>query len=135
MIFYSIKNKVNCHWEEDLQAVRVEWFLSYYVYDEFREVLLKCLEFFKQKQAHKWIIDTSAAIGAVKPSDQEWLVTEFLQKSAQAGLKYAVTIVPKSIATAVSNQKWEQKLVTIAGVTMTEVQTLQEAKDWLKTKR
>ena len=97
---------------------------------EFRQVLEKGLEIFKQHGAQKWLSDDRNN-SALPKEDGEWGVNDWSPRVVAAGWKYWAIVMPDKIAGQMNMQRFIDTYAKL-GVTIQIFDDPDEALDWLK---
>jgi hypothetical protein len=101
-----------------------------YIYgEEFRNVLLKGLEIFKQNSAQKWLSDDRKN-SALPKEDGEWSVNEWAPKVIDAGWKYWAIVMPDKTVGQLNMQRFIDSYKE-QGVTIQIFDDPAEALKWL----
>lgn len=78
-----------------VSCIACQW-LGYSNFEQIKNGNEKALEFLKEKNLSKWLIDNRNA--ALLPKEaRDWLHQEFVHKAIQGGLKKMAVILPESI--------------------------------------
>lgn len=73
--------------------------------DELRNVLTKGLEIFEQHNACKWLSDDRHN-GPLKPSDEQWALTQWFPKVKAAGWRYWAVVMPEKVLGQMNMKRW-----------------------------
>lgn len=97
--------------------------------EEFREGCNELLEFIRERDESKLIIDTSG-IPAHDEADKQWLQEEWIPEEIEAGIEYSVSVTSDS---AISQMEMEQFVDQTADLPLTYVMAgdMAEAKEWI----
>jgi hypothetical protein len=98
--------------------------------EEFRQVLEKGLEVFKQRGACKWLSDDRGN-GALKPTDAEWALNDWAPRVMAAGWKFWAVVMPEKVIGQMNMKRW---IATYSeqGVTAMAFSDPVEAMTWLE---
>ncbi|NHN30152.1 hypothetical protein [Paenibacillus agricola] len=96
MVYYN-SDQGQVSWNEELQAVKVEW-KGFADGEELQRIMLKAIELLATRKSGKLLMDSSKA-SVVKAEDRAWIAQEFVTKAYDAGLRFmAMTIPEKTVA-------------------------------------
>ena len=105
--------------------------------EQFRFLMNRGLELYIAEAARTqplgWLADTRN-VQAVKPSDQEWMRTDWNVRAQQAGINYVSFVVPETVFGQISVQSYTHNVAETNDYEIETAQhrTLKEAKKWLK---
>ncbi|HMZ57201.1 MAG TPA: hypothetical protein PL048_00395, partial [Leptospiraceae bacterium] len=100
---------------------------------EFREATLeKGLVHSKQNNGRAYIVDSSEATGVFTREIQDFIGTDIFPAYAAGGIQYFITISSEKSTLTDMNVKTYSKKVGPAGIILVEVNSLNEAVDFLK---
>ncbi|AFM04067.1 hypothetical protein Fleli_1657 [Bernardetia litoralis DSM 6794] len=91
------QSNVEVSYDTDNSAIYIYW-KGFVMLDDFKDAMLKALDFYTEKKALHWIIDQTER-QAVHPKVNEWVLEEFYPKLLDATQKDAkmAVIVPKDV--------------------------------------
>lgn len=117
-------------YDEECGCVIIAWqgFASSY---HFRRIYERVLELMKKHKCNKLITDNRYML-AFSPSDQKWLVEDWLPRIEDAGLKYSAIIAPK-LAAAKSAVEDVVNQVDPDTIEQRYFFSQDEAKEWIKS--
>lgn len=96
MVYYN-SDQGQVSWNEELQAVKVEW-KGFSHGEELQRIMLKAIELLATRKSGKILMDSSNA-SAIKAEDSAWIDQEFVTKAYDAGLRFmAMTLPEKTVA-------------------------------------
>ena len=98
---------------------------------EFRQVLEKGLEIFKEHGASKWLSDDRKN-STLTQEDSEWALTDWNPRVVDAGWKYWAIVMPDKVVGQMNMQRFIDLYAT-KGVTIQIFDDSDEALNWLKT--
>lgn len=98
---------------------------------EFRQILEKGLEIFKEHGAQKWLSDDRLN-AALPKDDSEWGVNEWSPRVMAAGWKYWALVMPDKISGQMNMQRFIDLYLT-KGVVIQIHDNVDEALKWLET--
>jgi hypothetical protein len=98
---------------------------------EFRQVLEKGLEIFKQHGAQRWLSDDRNN-SALPKDDSEWGINDWSPRVVEAGWKYWAIVMPDKVVGQMNMQRFIDLYAT-KGVTIQIFDDSDEALNWLKT--
>ncbi|HLM71294.1 MAG TPA: STAS/SEC14 domain-containing protein [Polyangiaceae bacterium] len=122
-------------WDPVTRCVLVEW-RDFAFGEEYRAVLNAILKALVDHKANKLLAD-SRKMKATPQEDQDWLMKDWVPRSAKAGLKHSAVVLPKSTLGQMTLQRLMQastgskRLVSSDGTSYFE--TIEDAKKWLKS--
>ncbi len=105
--------------------------------EQFRFLMNRGLELYEAEAARTqplgWLADTRD-VQAVKPTDQEWMHTDWNLRAYAAGIRHVSFVVPETVFGQISVQSYTSKVAGTSTYDIETVQspTLKEAKKWLK---
>lgn len=103
-----------------------------FFYDqEFRDVMNRGVEVFRQYGAKKWLSD-DRKVSAWSPDDLEWGDTDWFPRVAQLGWKYWAIVMPEKIIGQITMKKMVDKY-TARGVQTRVFPSSEEARKWLES--
>lgn len=81
-----------------------------------------------------WLADTRN-VHAVKPTDQEWMRTDWNVRAYRAGIRHVSFVVPETVFGQISVQSYAHNVAETNDyeIETAKHRTLKEAKAWLKT--
>jgi hypothetical protein len=97
---------------------------------EFRQVLEKGLEIFKQHGAQRWLSDDRNN-SALPKADSEWGINDWSPRVVEAGWKYWAIVMPDKVVGQMNMQRFIDLYAT-KGVTIQIFDDSDEALNWLK---
>ncbi len=97
-----------------------------------RNAMNEGLKLLAEKKSSKWLADMREQ-KIVTQEDQEWTVQEWTPKAANAGLKKAAIVIPKSALGALTIKKITNR-VGNSELETAYFDNLEEARQWLRTK-
>ncbi len=104
---------------------------------QFRFLMDRGLELYQAEaertQPLGWLADTHN-VQAVKPTDQDWMRTDWNIRAHQAGIRHVSFVVPETVFGQISVQSYTHNVACTSNYDIETVQsrTLKEAKMWLK---
>ncbi len=121
-------------WDSATRCVHLEW-RNFVFGEEYRKVVDTVLKALTQHKGSK-ILSDSRKMKAIPQEDQDWLMKDWVPRSAKAGLKHSAVVLPISTLGQMSLQRLSQvgtgkKLVSTDGTSYFE--TIEDAKKWLKS--
>lgn len=105
--------------------------------EQFRFLMNRGLELYEAEAARTqplgWLADTRD-VQAVKPSDQEWMRTDWNIRAQNFGIQHVSFIVPETIFGQISVQSYTHNVAEANeyDIITSQHRTLREAKNWLK---
>ena len=133
MVVYEIPGKLKGIWNSEAKAMIDEWEDYYITLDEFSDtVLKKGVPYAKANSGRAWIVDSSKAKGVFSQEIQEFIGSDVFPAFAENGIKYFITILPKeNMITKMSVSSYSAKAGP-NGLNLLEVNSVQDAIEWLK---
>lgn len=122
-------------WDPVIRCVVLEW-RDFAYGEEYRLVLDTTLKALVDHNGHKFLSD-ARRMKAAPQEDQDWLMQNWVPRSAKAGLKNMAIVTPKSTLGQMTLQRLVQvstgskRFVSNDGASYFE--TVEEAKKWLKS--
>jgi hypothetical protein len=133
MIIHSIPGKLEIIWLEEVKAILDKWTNYNITLSDFKEATLrKGLRHSANNDGRAYIVDSSEAIGVFSKEIQEFIETDIFPAFATNGIKYFITINSKKSAITEINVKVYSEKVKPAGITLVEMDSLDQAIDFLK---
>ena len=105
--------------------------------EQFRFLMDRGLELYqaeaKRTQPLGWLADTQN-VQAVKPTDQDWMHTDWNVRAHRAGIRHVSFVVPETVFGQISVQSYSRNVATTNDYEIETYahRTLKEAKQWLK---
>ena len=132
MFVYSVPEKLEVNWHDDVKAIVDTW-TSYNVsLDEFSDAVLnKGLGFGRMRGVKAWIVDSSQASGAFSAEIQQFIGNDVFPAFAKHGVKHFVTINSEVSAVTKMTVRNDSAKTGPAGIKLVEVGSVDEAKEWL----
>ncbi len=132
-LIHELPGKLRVHWNKDCRAVIDVWENYYVRLDEFHDaVLVKGLEHSKLHGGIAWIVDSSGAEGTFGKNILDYIGTDVFPEFVKQGVKYFITIKPKHSSVAAFNVISYSLKTEAAGLKLVEVESLDQALNWLK---
>lgn len=130
---HSIPGKMDTFWIQDVHAILDQWTTYVVPLADFKEaVLVKGLNYAKSHLGKAWIVDSSTAKGAFSGEIQDFIGADLFPAFAKAGIKYFITILPKESAVTRMTVKNYSSKVGPSGIKLVEVNSVDDAIEWLK---
>lgn len=130
---HSIPDKMDTFWISEVHAVLDQWITYSVSLADFKEaVLIKGVNYAKANNGVAWIVDSSTAKGAFSSEIQNFIGTDIFPTFAKIGIKYFITILPKENAITKLTVKNYQSKVGPNGIQLVEVNSVDDAVEWLK---
>lgn len=98
--------------------------------EEFREVLNKGVEVFKERNAQKWLSDDRKN-SALPTEDVEWSMTEWFPTAFESGWKYWAIVMPDKIAGQLNMNRFLKTYIE-RGLVVQVFENTEEAMNWLE---
>ena len=105
--------------------------------EQFRFLMNRGLELYETEAARTkplgWLADTRQ-VQAVKPTDQEWMRTDWNIRAQRAGIHHVSFVVPETVFGQISVQSYTHNVAEANNyeIATSQHRTLKEAKKWLK---
>lgn len=133
MKVHSLPGKLDVNWREDVKAIVDTWKTYSITLDEFKEaVLVKGLNFAKSHRGVAWIVDSSNAEGVFDMEIQNFIGSDIFPAFAKNGIKYFITINSQVSALTKMTVRTYQAKTGPNGLKLVEVNSVDDAVDWLK---
>jgi hypothetical protein len=123
-------------WDKSLNAITLRW--KAFAYGEaFQTAINKIVELLVEKNSSKFLNDTTH-MRAVGSEDQVWVLENWVPRAKAAGLKWNAIVLPNSqfarntVTEAVS--RGENRAKGTPSFEIRYFETVEEAKEWLKSK-
>ena len=122
------------YWYQELSAVRVSWLKLHMSLEEFQKIANYAFDVMQKNKGYIWIADMYESKGVFSPDVVAYISDEkTTAASAQAGLRWALTIKPKELGLAsMSTKKWNQDVRDKTQFIMEDFADLESCMDWLK---
>jgi hypothetical protein len=131
MQIHEIPGYLKVYWNATAKAVIDKWENYAVPLDDFRNsVLVKGLDHAKANGGVAWIVDSSTAKGAFSQEIQAFIGTDVFPELQKAGIKYFITVMPKSALTALTVKNYQAKAGP-HGLTLVEVASEADALAYL----
>ncbi len=129
----QIEGKMISTWNDEIKAVIDTWTNYFISLEQFREaVLVKGINHAKANGGVAWIVDSSQAKGAFPQEIQQIMEPEVFPTFFKNGIKYFITITSQSsVVTNMAISSYSAKAGP-AGLKVLEVNSLEDAIEWLK---
>ncbi|MGI4819662.1 MAG: hypothetical protein ACRYFV_00500 [Janthinobacterium lividum] len=121
----------------EVPCIIIRWF-SFANSEQLRHLMNETLhQYVLERQRHPgplgWIAD-SRGLGAIKPSDQEWLHTDWNPRTYAAGVPYIAIVEAETVFGKISAQQYVTNVTKSKEYTFhtRSVPTLEAAKQWLQ---
>lgn len=133
MHIYSIPQKLEVSWNDDVKAVIDTWASYNITLEEFKTaVFVKGLDYAKAHKGQAWIVDSSKAVGVFSQEIQNFIGTDGFPTFAKNGIKFFITIDSQvSALTKMTIKRYKAKAGP-NGVQLVEVASVDDAIMWLK---
>jgi SpoIIAA-like len=115
---------------EEVKCFHDTWTGAFGTQDNFRKVLLKVKELFKENKSTRLLTDTSSMIGSFDGS-RDWIWAEVTSKLIRDGLRFHAMVIPKNVFSRLSMNDYIQKIDVLEMRTFGDIK---EAQSWLQTK-
>ena len=121
-------------WDAATRCVVVEW-RDFAFGEEYRRALETILEALADHKSNKLLAD-SRKMKPIPQDDQEWLIKDWVPRSAKVGLKHSAIVIPKTTLGTMTLQRLVQqpgagkRFVSSDGASYFE--TVEDAKKWLR---
>lgn len=131
----SVPGKVTSSWIAQDLTVIDEWESFFITLPQFREAIFDvALPKGAQLGATAWIVDTRNAKGVLPDDVHAFIGTKGHALFAAKGIKFFITVRPKSATAALSFQRVE-KVVGPSGMQLVMVDSVEEALEFVRTER
>jgi hypothetical protein len=127
-VYFSHYGVAVVTWDPTMQAVHTEA-QSWADPSEMAAVLEAGLQGLTEHGGSRWLAD-GRNMKAIKQSDQDWIVQEFLPRALAAGLRRVALVIPKN-ALAIRTVDQLMQRLPAAKVEVASFPTVDEARSWL----
>ncbi|MGH1339300.1 MAG: hypothetical protein ACRBFS_24490 [Aureispira sp.] len=118
-------------WEEELNAVHIEWKKLYMPLERFVEICNAAVEVVIEKKATVWLGNQYNSEGVFNKEIKE-AIAEGAEPMKQIGVNKLLTIMPKTMGLSSLNTKsWINGIKGNDGLDMAEFATLEECREWI----
>ncbi len=117
-------------YDEELNCIQQNW-KGFAKSHDFREGILKSVEFLEEKQADK-ILSNTKEFSVVKKEDTDWVAKEITPILVEKGMRKMAFIVPSNVFTQVSVNNFKDEANKIVSICYFD--DVQKAKDWMAGK-
>lgn len=121
-------------WHSDLNAIRVKWKKMFMKLEEFEQIIHEAWGILKANNGHIWISDMYESEGVFPEDIMSYISSDgTIEKSNEAGVKWALTIMPKKVGLAsMSTKKWQKDIVAKDSFTIQEFPDWETCQSWIK---
>lgn len=129
----EIPGKMYSEWIDEVRAV-VDIWQSYSIsLEDFREaVLVKGVNYAKERNGQAWIVDSSKAKGVFPQEIQDFIGSTVFPSFVDNGIKFFITIKPETRGlTSLTVANYSAKAGP-AGMQLVDLQSVEDAVMWLK---
>ncbi len=133
MHVHEIPGKVSVNWNSEVKAIVDTWQDYGVSLEEFSDaVLVKGVNFARDKGVKAWIVDSSQAKGNFSAQIQQFIGSDIFPKFAEIGVKYFITITSQvSSLTKLTIASYSAKTGP-HGLQLVELNNVKDALEWLK---
>lgn len=132
----SIPGKMDTYWVPDVHSILDVWTTYAVSMQEFSDaVLVKGVKYAKANKGIAWIVDSSSAKGAFSPEIQAFIGNDVFPAFTKNGIKYFITILPKESALTRMTVKNYSSKAGPNGLELVEVNSVEDAFEFLKEKQ
>ncbi len=133
MLKENLSPYAKIYWEEDVQAVRVEWLRLFMKLDDFKKVVEYALGILRENHGAIWIADSSNSKGVFSEEVQEYMQMDDVATFAKmAGLSMLLTVMPQNSGlSSMSTNKWKKRAEEKHIYYMEEFKDLKSCKEWI----
>ncbi|WP_437670386.1 hypothetical protein [Sorangium sp. So ce131] len=121
-------------WDEELRCVCTAWKDAYADGNEYRTALDKVLDLVTLKRASRLLGD-GRRMKVISESDQEWVESSWMPRSAQAGLRRSALLLPRSALAQLSVHSILARYTLYEGRSVEVINAyfddMSKAKEWL----
>lgn len=133
MEIYSKPGYITVSYDEADHVIIFDWTKFTVTLDEIKELHQKALKTAQERKCYDYIAETSKVRTALPQPVIKWWGQEWIPELVKAGLRSITTVVPSSAIAKLSTRSWQTEV--IEGITMKNVQSLQEAKAFVNELR
>jgi len=127
----NINKLCSLTYESDCKSVFLSWKTTP-LSDEFRHVMDKLIEGMAENKTGKILTDTTN-MGAIDPDDQQWSVTDWLERALKVGYNRLALILPDEIFTQMSVNDIISQVEGTNPVSIQYFNNIPDARAWLKS--
>ena len=135
MLIFNVPNIISVFYEEENDLFIHEW-LDYNPEgqdDVILKILQKLFDSFSTYPASRVIVRAHQTQGAFSPEIQDYIAnTQIPKLEAKTNLRYVVTIQSRETMKAISTSLWQAPFDTVEKITLHDVESEKEAREWLK---
>ena len=129
---FNIPGKLDVTWREDGKAIVDTWSSYFISLEDFSSaVLIKGLNYAKERGGVAWIVDSRKAIGAFSKEIQQYINDVIFPAFTNNGIKYFITITSDIYLTKKTVDAYAAN-VEHNGLRLIEMGSVEEAVNWLK---
>lgn len=133
MNIHSIPGKLDVSWRADVKAIVDTWSTYFVSLDEFKTAVLdKGLSHAKANGAIAWVVDSSSAKGVFTQDIQDFIGSDIFPAFAKNGIKYFITITSEVSALTKMTVKSYAAKTGPHGLQLVELNSVDDAVEWLK---
>lgn len=114
-------------YDEELNCIQQNW-KGFAKSQDFREGILKSLQFFKDKKADK-ILSNTKELSIVKKEDTDWVAKDITPALVSNGMKKMAFIVPSNAFAQMSVNNFKEDANKIVSIRYFD--DIQKAKEWM----
>lgn len=124
---------VRCTYEEQYNCTKHEW-TTFFCYKEesakMRAAIDEFLEFVRDNQITKHIVDVKACTDTFTEDDMTWLNEYVVPKEIEYGLKYLANVVSDDMYTQLATESWQEEVK--GGLVVRNFASEKDAVEWLE---
>ncbi len=135
MLLYEVKNIIKIYYEKENELIIHEW-IEYNPEDQDKtilRILQKIYDVFLIHPVEKVIVKTNLTKGCFSPNIQNYIEeVQFPRLLADTKLRYVATIKSKDKIQAMGTLLWQSQFSEEADIILHDVESEEEAREWLK---
>lgn len=122
-------DEYHMEWDDDIEAVIYTW-TDFASGERFREGANMILEYFRNNDVSKLIVDTSG-INAHDDEDQKWLQEEWTPEMLEAGMECSCVVYPESAIAQMDRDRMQEQLDDFPYDALW-TDSMEEAREWTR---
>jgi hypothetical protein len=133
MSYYQVDGVATIDWDITSRAARITWSSFNVKLDQFKNLMAQITNLLKSRSGTRILVDTSAIQGALPQVIIDDYAQNTLPQFMAMGVKFMATVIPKSAVGKLSTKIWQSEQV--GAITMLNVDSVDEAREWLRQQR
>ena len=133
MSYYQVEGVATIDWDITARAARITWSSFNVKVDQFRNLMAQIIKLLTSRAGTRILVDTSAVQGALPQAIIDDYAQNTIPQFMAMGVQFMATVIPKSAIGKLSTKIWQAEQV--GAITMLNVESVDEARDWLKKQK